>query len=48
MASISRSKDNKAMKFGQLINYNVRNIFPQNHGENERLFPDLFLLFGKT
>ena len=26
---ISKSKDNQAMKFGQLIEYNVRNDFPQ-------------------
>ena len=25
--NISRSKDNQAMKFGQLIEYNMRNIF---------------------
>ena len=25
--NISKSKDNQAMKFGQLIEYNVRNIF---------------------
>ena len=43
--SICRSKGNKAMKFGQLMKYNVRNIFPQNHGE---LFPDLFLFFEKA
>ena len=27
--SISRSKGNQAMEFGQLIEYNLRNIFPQ-------------------
>ena len=27
MASISRGKDNKTMKLGQLIEYNMRNIF---------------------
>ena len=27
--NISRSKGNQAMKFGQLINYNVRNFFFQ-------------------
>ena len=26
---IPKSKDNQAMKFGQLIEYNVRNDFPQ-------------------
>ena len=25
--NISRSRDNQAMKFGQLIEYNMRNIF---------------------
>ena len=38
------------MKFGQLINYNVRNIlFKNNHAENkvERLVPDL-LFFKKS
>ena len=27
----SRSKGNQAMKFGQLIEYNMRNIFSKNH-----------------
>ena len=27
MTNISRSKGNQAMKFGQLIEYNLRNIF---------------------
>ena len=26
---ISKSKDNQTMKFGQLIKYNKKNIFPQ-------------------
>ena len=30
LLNISRSKGNKAMKFGQLIEYNKRNIFLQN------------------
>ena len=35
------------MKFGQLIEYNKRNIFLQNYGEKEaeRLFPDFFKKF---
>ena len=44
LPSISRSKDNQAMKFGQLIK--LREIFfLQNHVKNEtgRLIPDLFL-----
>ena len=38
------------MKFGQLIKYNVRNIFLQNHPEHNagRLVPDLFFFFGNT
>ena len=27
LTNISRSKENQAMKFGQLIEYNMRNIF---------------------
>ena len=27
--NISRSKDNQTMKFGQLIEYNMKNIFPK-------------------
>ena len=27
LLNISRSKDNRTMKFGQLIQYNMRNIF---------------------
>ena len=27
LKNISRSKDNQAMKFGQLIEYNTRNMF---------------------
>ena len=35
------------MKFGQLIEYNKRNIFFKNYAENEagRLDSDLFLFF---
>ena len=33
------------MKFGQLIEYNIRNIFLKNHAQNmvEKLVPDSFL-----
>ena len=31
----SRSKDNQAIKFGQLIEYNVIIFFFKNHTENE-------------
>ena len=35
------------MKFGQLREYNMRNVFFKNHAENEagRLLPDLFFFF---
>ena len=38
------------MKFGQLIEYNKRNIFFKNHAKNEKegLVPDLFLFFKKA
>ena len=44
MANISKSKGNQSMKFGQLIEYNKRNIFFKNYAENEgrRLVADLF------
>ena len=34
LSNVSRSKYNQAMEFGQLIEYNVRNVF-KNHAENE-------------
>ena len=45
MTNISRSKGNQAIKFGQLIEYNIENIFLKNHARNvlEKLLPDLFL-----
>ena len=38
------------MKFGQLIECNVRNIYFKKHAENKagRLVPDLFLFFKKA
>ena len=30
LPNISRSKGNQTMKFGQLVEYNMRNIFLQN------------------
>ena len=30
LPNISRSKGNQTMKFRRLIDYNMRNIFPQN------------------
>ena len=41
LPNISRSKGNQAMKSCQLIEYNMRNIFVENHTQNvlEKLFP---------
>ena len=35
------------MKFGQLAEYNIRNIFLENHTQNESemLYPDAFCFF---
>ena len=33
LPNISQSKDNETMKFGQLIEYNMRNIFLECDGE---------------
>ena len=49
--NILRSKGNQTMKFGQLIEYNKRNIFfLKNHTENEagRPLPGFFLFFEKS
>ena len=45
LINISSSKANQAMKFVQLIEYNLRNIFVKNHTQNavEKLFTDSFL-----
>ena len=45
MTIVSRSKGNQAMKYGQLIEFNMRNIFLENHTQNmvEKLFPDPFV-----
>ena len=45
LPKISQSKGNQTMKFGQLIEYNKRNIFFKNYAENEasRLVPDLLM-----
>ena len=49
LPGISRSNDNQILKFGQLIEYNVRYIFLQTHTESAagRLVPDLFLFLKK-
>ena len=38
------------MKFGQLIEYNMRNIFFKDHAEDEAetVVPDLFLFLKKA
>ena len=46
LPNISRSKGNQAMKFGQLIEYNMRKILLKKiNAQNvvEKLFPDPFL-----
>ena len=53
LPNISRSKDNQATKFGQLIEYNVsnnvRNFFFENYAEDEaRLVPGSFFFLKKA
>ena len=44
LPNILRSTGNQTMKFGQLIEYNMRNVFLKNNTENvEKLVPDLCL-----
>ena len=46
LPNILGSKGNQAMKFGQLIECNMRNIFvKKNHTQNvlEKLFPEPYL-----
>ena len=51
---ISSSKSNQKMKFGQLIEYNMRNIFLENHTQNvvDKLDPKnqniVFLLYDQV
>ena len=49
LPNIWQSKWNE-MKFGQLIEYNEKNIFFKNYAENEarRIVLDLFLFFKKA
>ena len=49
LPNISQSKDNQTIKFGQLIEYNKRNIFFKKYAENEsrKLFPDLLYFLKK-
>ena len=50
MPNISRIKGKKTLKFGQVIEQNKRNIFLENHAENEAggLVPDPFFFFNKA
>ena len=50
LPSISQSKGNETIKFGQLIEYNKISIFKKNHAENEtrRLVPVLFMFYKKA
>ena len=41
LSNISRSKGNQKMKFGQLIEYDIRN---NTQNVAEKLFPDSFLI----
>ena len=45
--TISKSKSNQTMKFGDLREYKAKIFFFKNHAENEaeRLVPDLLLFF---
>ena len=45
LPNISRSKGQQIIKFGQLIEYNMRNIFIEKYKQNvvEKLFRDPFL-----
>ena len=47
LPNISRSKGNRTMKFGQLIEYNMKTFFLKNHTQNmmEKAFPDSFLKY---
>ena len=44
LPNISRSKGNPTMKFGRLIEYNMKKIFLKNYAQNvvEKLLPDPF------
>ena len=46
--NISRSKDNKKMKIGQLIEYNMRKLFLKYHAQNEvgKLVLDPFIILS--
>ena len=47
--NMSRSKDYRAIKFGQLIEYNERKHFSsKTENETRRLISDFFLFFRKA
>ena len=50
LLNISQIKGNQTSKFGQLIEYNKKNILLQNHAENKSKWqvPDLFSVFKKA
>ena len=50
LPNISGNEGNQIIKLGQLIKYNVRDIFFKNHAENEvvTLVPDLFCFLKKV
>ena len=50
LLNISQIKGSQAMKFGQLIQYNKKNIFLQKSCRNDagKLVPDCFLFFKKA
>ena len=50
LPNISRGKSNQTIKFGQLIEYNMRNILLEKSCRNEvgRIVPDLFFFFKKA
>ena len=51
LPNISRSKGNQAVKFDQLIEYNLTNIFPEKSyeecGGKTTLFFSIFALYSK-
>ena len=46
LPNISRSKGNQTLKYGQVKEYNKKNIFLDTHAKNEagRLVPDLLFV----
>ena len=46
LTNISRGKGNQVVKFGQLIEYSVKNVFLKNHLENEtwKIVPITFFI----